>query len=141
MSQHAGAGGGLPLNAPHSSLSLLFAELIDGPAAHAAYMLNGGDPGLLRSLDGLSAEQASKRSATGTASIAAHVDHVCYGLDMMNRWSDGEADPWSAADWSASWQRGTVTDSGSPRPEVLAAAGSLLAMAVVLVVWRIRRTH
>ncbi len=34
-----------------------------------------------------------------------------------------------------------TTDSGSPRPEVLAAAGSLLAMAVVLVVWRIRRTH
>ena len=99
------------MNALHSSLSLLFSELIDGPAADAAYMLNGGDPGLLRSLDGLSAEQASKRSATGTASIAAHVDHVCYGLDLMNRWSDGEADPWSAADWSASWQRGTVTDS------------------------------
>ena len=33
-----------------------------------------------------------------------------------------------------------TTDSGSPRPEVLAAAGSLLAMAVVLVIWRIR-TH
>lgn len=34
-----------------------------------------------------------------------------------------------------------TTDDGSPRPEVLAAAGSLLAMAIVLVVWRIRRTH
>jgi hypothetical protein len=99
------------MNALHSSLSLLFAELTDGPAADAAYMLNGGDPGLLRSLDRLSAEQASKRSATGTASIAAHVDHVCYGLDLMNRWSGGEADPWSTADWSASWQRGTVTES------------------------------
>jgi hypothetical protein len=27
----------------------------------------------------------------------------------MIRWSDGELNPWSTADWSASWQRGTVT--------------------------------
>ena len=97
------------MDALHSSLALLFAELTDGPAPDAAYMLNSGDPGLLRSLDRLTAEAASKRSAAGTASIAAHVDHVCYGLDLMNRWSDGEPNPWSTADWTASWQRGTVT--------------------------------
>ena len=28
----------------------------------------------------------------------------------MNRWSDGETDPWSGADWTASWRRGAVTD-------------------------------
>lgn len=49
-------------DAVHASLALLFAELIDGPAADASYMLNGGDPGLLRSLDRLSAESASKLS-------------------------------------------------------------------------------
>lgn len=38
-------------------------------------------------------------------------------------------------------QERATDESGNPRPEVLAAAGSLLAMAVVLVVWRIRRTH
>ncbi len=95
----------------HSSLSLLFAELIDGPSPDAAYMLNKGDAGLLRSLDRLSAEAASRTSAAGGASIAAHVDHVCYGLDLMNRWSDGDADPWSSADWTASWRRTTVTES------------------------------
>ena len=99
------------MNDLHSSLSLLFAELINGPSSDSAYMLNPGDPGLLRSLDALSAEAASKPSAPGAASIAAHVDHVCYGLDLMNRWSDGEADPWSGADWAASWRRITVTDS------------------------------
>ena len=99
------------MDALNSSLSLLFAELTDGPSPDAAYMLNGGDPGLLRSLDGLSAEAASRPSAPGAASIAAHVDHLCYGLDLMNRWKDGEADPWSGADWTASWRRTTVTES------------------------------
>jgi hypothetical protein len=101
----------LTMNTLHSSLSLLFAELTDGPSPDAAYMLNSGDPGLLRSLDGLSAQAASRPSVPGAASIAAHVDHVCYGLDLMNRWADGEADPWSSADWTASWGRITVTES------------------------------
>ena len=56
----------------------------------------------------LSAEAASRTSAPGGGSIAAHVDHVCYGIDLMNRWSEGEADPWSGADWAASWRRTTV---------------------------------
>jgi hypothetical protein len=94
----------------HSSLVALFSELVDGPAAEAAYMLNGGDAGLLRSLDTLSAAAASRSAMPGSASIAAHVDHLCYGLDLMNRWNAGEADPWSSADWTASWRRTSVTD-------------------------------
>jgi hypothetical protein len=94
----------------HTSLALLFGELIDGPSPDASYMLNGGDPGLLRSLDRLSAESASKLSPAGGASIAAHVDHLCYGLELMLRWTDGEADPWTGADWAASWRRTTVND-------------------------------
>jgi len=93
-----------------ATLSLLFAELINGPAPDAAYMLNGGDPGLLRTLDHLSSTAASKSSSAGGATIAAHVDHVCYGLQLMNRWNDGEADPWSEADWTAAWRRTSVTD-------------------------------
>ena len=100
----------LTMKTLHASLALLFAELIDGPPADAAYMLNGGDPGLLRSLDGLSAAAASSTTASGGASIAAHVDHVRYGLALMNRWSEGEADPWTGADWAASWRRTTVSD-------------------------------
>jgi hypothetical protein len=99
------------MQALHESLPLLFGELTDGPAADGAYMLNGGDAGLLRSLDALSAAAASAVPASGGASIAAHVDHVRYGLTLMNRWAAGEADPWSTADWSASWRRTTVTDA------------------------------
>jgi hypothetical protein len=94
----------------HQSLALLFSELVHGPPRGAAYMLNSGDQGLLRSLDALSAERASRPSSHGAASIAAHVDHLCYGLDLINRWSDGEADPWSGADWTASWRRTTVDE-------------------------------
>jgi hypothetical protein len=92
------------------SLGVLFGELINGPPPHASFMLNAGDPGLLRSLDGLSASAASAPSPAGGASIAAHADHLCYGLELMLRWSDGEANPWAGADWAASWRRVAVTD-------------------------------
>jgi len=93
-----------------ASLDTLFRELIDGPAAEAAYMLNGGDAGLLRSLDRLDARHASAIQPGGGASIAAHVDHVRYGLSLMNRWGRGEKNPWATADWAESWRRSDVTD-------------------------------
>jgi hypothetical protein len=92
-----------------ASLALLFAELMDGPPPDAAYMLNPGDRGLLRSLGDLSAAAASATPSSGGASIAAHVDHVRFGLELLNRWNDGVSDPWSGADWAASWRRTTVT--------------------------------
>jgi hypothetical protein len=74
-------------------------------------MLNGGDAGLLRSLDTLSAAAASAVPTAGGASIAAHVDHIRYGLSLMNRWAKGEQNPWATADWTASWTRTTVNDA------------------------------
>jgi hypothetical protein len=97
-------------NILHRSLDTLFRELIDGPDVTAAWMLNGEDVGLLRSLDTLSAASASAAPVAGAATIAAHVDHLRYGLSLMNRWSHGERDPWSTADWTASWKRSTVND-------------------------------
>jgi hypothetical protein len=92
-----------------STLGTLFSELVEGAPATGAYMLNAGDHGLLRSLDKISAIQASSPTSTGS-SIAAHVDHLRYGLSLMNRWSGGE-NPFKDADWSASWRRTTVSDS------------------------------
>lgn len=94
-----------------ATLVTLFRELVDGPPTEEAYMLNGGDRGLLRSLEALSAAAASRVPAGGGASIAAHVDHLRYGLSLMNRWSRGEGDPFSTADWTASWRRVTVDDA------------------------------
>jgi hypothetical protein len=90
------------------TLSTLFRELVEGAPASGAYMLNAGDAGLLRSLDKLSAAAASAATPTGS-SIAAHVDHVRYGLSLMNRWSAGEH-PFKDADWSASWKKTAVSE-------------------------------
>jgi hypothetical protein len=90
-----------------NTLPTLFAELVDGASKSEAYMLNRGDIGLLRSLDKLSATAASAANPHGST-IAAHVDHLRYGLSLMNRWSAGE-NPFDDADWTASWRRTRVS--------------------------------
>src|SRR5438093_13377016 len=92
------------------ALSNMLTEIFDGPPGQEAYLLNPGDPGLLRQLDTLEASAASKRPMPGKTTIAAHVDHVQFGLSILNRWAAGEANPFAGADWNASWQRTTVTD-------------------------------
>jgi hypothetical protein len=94
----------------HKSLPSLFGELVDGPPGDAAFVLNGGDAGLLASLDAVDAEAAST-SVSGGATIAAHVDHVRYGLELLNRWHAGEANPWANANWSAAWRRTAVSEA------------------------------
>ena len=97
-------------NTLHRSLEMLFRELIDGAGADPAWMLNPEDVGLLRSVAKLTASAASTVPTAGGATIAAHVDHVRFGLSLMNRWGQGEQDPWSTADWTASWKRLVVND-------------------------------
>ena len=91
------------------TLGTLLAELVDGASKDGGYMLNPGDEGLLRSLEKLSAAEASARTQTGST-IAAHVDHLRYGLSLMNQWSHGE-DPFTSADWSQSWLRVAVSEA------------------------------
>jgi hypothetical protein len=90
------------------AMATLFAELVEGSADEAAWILNPQDPGLLRVLDRLTAADASTQHATGS-SIASHVDHLRYGLHLLNQWSGGQ-DPFTTTDYAASWRRGTVTD-------------------------------
>ena len=85
------------------ALSKLLTEIIDGAPGGEAYVLNPGDPGLLRQLDALDAAAASSRPMPGKTTIAAHVDHVRFGFTLMNRWAAGEPNPFANADWNASW--------------------------------------
>ena len=86
------------------TLTRLFSELVDG--AHqpgGAFMLNSGDIGLLRSLDTLSPAAAS-RSVNGGATIAAHAQHLRYGLSLMNRWATEGGNPFADATWDEAWK-------------------------------------
>jgi len=89
-------------------LSSLFSELADGPRLRGgAFILNSGDAGLLRSLARLSAAQAS-RSASDGATIAAHAQHLRYGLSLMNRWASEGGDPFADAKWDEAWKTSGV---------------------------------
>src|SRR5437879_5484565 len=84
-------------------LARLFSELVDGTSGQTgAFILNSGDVGFLRSLQRISAADAS-RSPTDGATIAAHAQHVRYGLSLMNRWALEGGDPFSDATWDKAW--------------------------------------
>jgi hypothetical protein len=90
------------------TLVRLFSELVDGSSAGGgAFVLNSGDVGLLRSLDKVSASDAS-RSANGGATIAAHAQHLRYGLSLMNRWAAEGGNPFADAQWDEAWKTSTV---------------------------------
>lgn len=61
--------------------------------------------------------------------LAQTVDELAARLDVKSR---------ASAKVGELKERAT-TDSGTPRPAVVAAAGSLIALTAVLVVWRIRQ--
>jgi hypothetical protein len=89
-------------------LSRLFSELIEGTSGkNGAFILNTGDVGLLRSLEKLSAPDAS-RSVNGGATIAAHAQHLRYGLSLMNQWASQGGDPFANALWDEAWKLSTV---------------------------------
>jgi hypothetical protein len=92
-------------------LAGLFSELTEGAHARAGgFILNTGDIGLLRSLENLSASDASRSSNDG-ATIAAHAQHVRYGLSLMNRWATEGGNPFADATWDVAWKISAVDDA------------------------------
>ncbi len=94
-----------------SSMARLLSELVDGVRVPGgAFMLNSGDVGLLRSLDALSASDAS-RATDGGATIAAHAQHLRYGLSLMNTWAREGGNPFADATWDEAWKVTAVDDA------------------------------
>ena len=92
-------------------LARLFSELVDGARTPGgAFMLNSGDAGLLSSLDTISAAAASQSVNSG-ATIAAHAQHVRYGLSLMNRWATEGGNPFADAKWDEAWTLSAVDDA------------------------------
>jgi hypothetical protein len=92
------------------TLERLFSELVHGSSSSGAFILNSGDVGLLRSLDKISAADAS-RSVNGGATLAAHAQHVRYGLSLMNRWAKEGGNPFADAKWDEAWKTSAVNAS------------------------------
>ena len=93
------------------SVRRLLSEVVDGTRPGGGnFVLNSGDVGLLRSLDALSASDASV-SANDGATIAAHAQHVRYGLSLMNRWLSDGSNPFADATWDEAWLISTVDDA------------------------------
>jgi hypothetical protein len=105
-----GVGDGLLATAEaiRTALHALLGELLDGPPPGFGHFLNPGDEGLLRSLARLSAADASARPG-GRSSVAAHVHHLRYGLELLNREARGDAI--GETHYTASWTHQEVTDA------------------------------
>jgi hypothetical protein len=95
----------------NNALTTLFSELTEGAKAPGgAFILNSGDAGLLRSLEALPTADAS-RSLAGGATVAAHAQHLRYGLSLMNRWARDGGNPFADATWDEAWKTNVVTDA------------------------------
>lgn len=91
------------------AVSTLFSELTEGAnSSGGAFILNSSDAGLIRSLDALDADGAS-RSLNGGATVAAHAQHLRYGLSLMNRWAREGGNPFADAKWDEAWKTNIVT--------------------------------
>lgn len=93
-----------------AALASIFTELVDGPPEQGGYMLNRGDKGLLRSLERVDWRAANQGAAGGGAPIAQHVEHLRYGLSLMNRWVGGDQNAFAAADWGKAWTTAVASE-------------------------------
>lgn len=63
---------------------------------------NEPDAGILGTIGKLSADQASRKPPGGSDTIASHVNHLRFSLELANRAYRGE-NPYAEADWGKSW--------------------------------------
>jgi hypothetical protein len=90
-------------------LTSLFREIVDGPPGDMAFIVDASDPGLLRWLAALPAEKASARP-NGRSSVAGHVQHLRFGLTLLNRWAAGDPNAFADASFAESWSHQQVND-------------------------------
>ena len=89
------------------SLTSLFSELVDGVPDRGGMILNSGDRGLMAALETLAPTDASQ-AVNGGATIAAHAQHVRYGLSLMNQWAAAGGNPFANAKWDEAWKISSV---------------------------------
>lgn len=95
------------------AILVLFDEAYAGapdPKSATWYTDNEPGSGFLDSVAGLSAAEASRPLTPGDPlSVASHVDHLRFSLDLTNRTLRGE-NAFAGADWADSWRVRTVDE-------------------------------
>lgn len=95
----------VPASVVASSLELL-RETFEGPSGPSTYFIDN-DPkaGFFGAVDALTAAEASRTMRPGGPTIAAHVFHAGFHLDMSTAWLRGDR---ADRDWAKSWELGSV---------------------------------
>lgn len=84
------------------ALLVLFKETFEGiPPGETGTWFVQGKEGIFDALQNTSAEQASRKPSSGSNSIAAHVNHIRYALQLANSENAGGTKP--EGDWESSW--------------------------------------
>jgi len=85
-----------------AALQTLLQETFEGPTGPSTYYIDN-DPkaGLLPALDALTPQEASSVAFPGAATIAGHVHHVAFHLEMSSAWVRGDH---ADRDWAESWK-------------------------------------
>jgi hypothetical protein len=82
-------------------LTSLFREIVDGPPGDMAFLVDPNDPGFIKSLAALPAEEASARRDG---------QHLRFGLTLLNKWATGDQNAFAEASFSESWSHQTVRE-------------------------------
>jgi len=91
------------------AVEALLEEIHVGPPDPRSTWVTTNEPasGVLGTLDRISAEVASCPPAPGMNTIAAHVEHLRYSLELASRALAGE-NAYASADWAGSWRMQVV---------------------------------
>ena len=95
------------LEAFRNNLDFLLEETFESPARPAGNAYLDRSAGWFPTLDGLTAEQASRSLVAGGTTIAGHVEHARFYLEVMLRYAAGTAEQ---VDWDESWRAREVTE-------------------------------
>jgi len=121
-----------PPMAPHPHMEVvrrqlmaLLREGVEGPRERWSYFTDhGASAGFLGTLEEWSAAEVSRPGEGGTASVAAHVHHVIFGMEASVAFIRGDRTP---RNWGESWQLASVDPSTwAKMKEALREAHALL---------------
>jgi hypothetical protein len=97
----------IPVDDFKQPLRTLLAETFGVADTPTGFFLDSGRSGLLGTIDGITASQASLTPGAGHATVAAHCGHVLYQLRIFEAFEQGRH---PAMDWPSSWNVDTVDE-------------------------------